>query len=142
MLQYLVFAAAAISLYGSFSYIRSMFRGEAKPNRVSWLMWAIAPMIGTIAAVSKGVEWSILPVFMAGFSPLLIFIFSFIAKNGYWKLTTFDYVCGFFSGAALILWAITKEADVATIFAIASDGSAAIPTIRKIVPDIFKKIEL
>lgn len=108
-----------------------MFRGEAKPNRMTWLMWAIAPLVGTAAAVSKGVEWSILPVFMAGFSPLLIFIFSFVSKNAYWKLTRFDYLCGFFSLAALVLWGITKEADIATIFAILSDGAAAVPTITK-----------
>lgn len=131
MLQYLVFVGAVLALFACFSYIRSMFKGEAKPNRVSWLMWSIAPLIATAAAISNGVRWAVLPVFMSGFTPLLIFIFSFVSKNAYWKLTFFDYICGLFSALALALWALTKDPNIAIIFAIASDGSAAIPTLTK-----------
>jgi len=131
MLQYLVIVGAFVALFACFSYIRSMLRGEAKPNRVSWLMWAIAPIIATAAALSTGVTWAALPVFMSGFSPLLIFIFSFVSKNAYWKLTLFDYLCGFLSAFALIFWVITKDPNIAIAFAIASDGAAAIPTITK-----------
>lgn len=94
-------------------------------------MWSIAPLIATFAALSKGVTWAVLPVFMSGFGPLLIFIASFVNKKSYWKLTVFDYACGFFSVLALVLWLITKDANIAIIFAIASDGLAAIPTLGK-----------
>ena len=46
-------------------------------------------------------------------------------------LKTLDYVCGFLSASALILWAITNEANIAIIFAIASDGLATFPTLIK-----------
>jgi len=131
MFEYLVFAAAAATLLAAFVYIRSMFRGGAKPNRISWLMWAIAPFIATAAAVTNGVGWSVLPVFMAGFSPLLIFTASFLTKKAYWKLSTFDYVCGALSALALLLWYETKDPNVAIVFAIASDGIATIPTLAK-----------
>lgn len=131
MLEYLVFVGAFAALIACFSYIRSMFRGKAKPNRVSWLMWSIAPMIATAAAISNGVGWAVLPVFMSGFSPLLIFIFSFKIKKAYWKLTSFDYGCGILSGLAIVFWIITKEPNVAILFAIASDGLAAVPTLIK-----------
>lgn len=131
MLQYLVLVGAALSFLACFSYIRSMFRGEARPNRISWLMWAIAPLIATAAALASGVTWAVVPVFMSGFSPLLIFIFSFVAKNAHWKLEPFDYVCGICSALALILWAITKDANFAILFAILSDAAAAVPTVIK-----------
>ncbi len=131
MLQYLVLVGAALSFVACFSYIRSMFRGEARPNRITWLMWAIAPLIATAAGLSSGVRWAVVPVFMSGFSPLLIFIFSFVSKKAYWKLESFDYICGICSALALILWAITKNADLAILFAIISDGAAGIPTIMK-----------
>jgi hypothetical protein len=130
-LQYLVFVGAAAQLVGIFSYIKATLRGQTKPNKVTWLMWSIAPIIAVSAAFSDGVRWAVLPTFMAGFGPLLVFITSFINKNSYWKLERFDYLCGFFSALALILWAITKEANVAIVFAILSDGSAAIPTLIK-----------
>jgi len=131
MLQYLVFIAAFTTLLAAAIYIRSMIRGGAKPNRVSWLMWSVAPLIATAAAVSDGVGWAVLPVFMSGFSPLLIFIASFLVKKAHWKLTKFDYVCGSLSVLAIILWIITSNPNVAILFAIASDGLAAVPTLIK-----------
>lgn len=131
MLQYLVLLGALVNILGSFSYIKDTLRGTNKPNRVTWLMWSIAPMIATIAALSKGVGLATLPVFMAGFGPLLVFLASFVNPNSYWKLDKFDYVCGVLSIFALVLWGITREANIAILFSIASDFTAGIPTLRK-----------
>ena len=131
MLEFLVFVAAFATLLATFVYVRSMFKGGAKPNRMSWLMWAIAPFIATAAALSNGIGWEALPVFMSGLSPFLIFTASFITKKAHWTLASFDYVCGALSGLALILWYLTKDPNVAIAFAIASDGLAAIPTLIK-----------
>ncbi len=94
-------------------------------------MWSVAPLIATAAAISNGVGWAVLPVFMSGFAPLLVFIASFVNPNSYWKLERFDYFCGFCSVLALILWGITRQPDIAIIFSIASDGFAAVPTLIK-----------
>lgn len=131
MLEYLVFVAAFATLVGTFVYVRSMLKGGAKPNRVSWLMWSIAPFIATAAAISNGVGWAGLPVFMSGFSPFLIFTASFVSKKAHWTLASFDYVCGVLSGLALVLWYVTEDPNVAIAFAIASDGLASIPTLTK-----------
>jgi hypothetical protein len=131
MLEYLVFVAAFATLVATYVYISSMFKGVAKPNRVSWLMWTIAPFIATAAAISNGVGWAVLPVFMSGLSPFLIFTASFVTKKAYWKLASFDYVCGALSGLALVLWFVTKDPNVAIAFAIVSDGLASIPTLTK-----------
>ena len=131
MLEYLVFLGAIVQIIGTVSYGKDVIRGTVKPNRVTWLLWSIAPIIGTAAAMSTGVKWSVLPVFMAGFGPLIIFIISFINKKSYWQLTKFDYLCGASSILALVLWLVTKQAEVAIIFAMLSDLFAAIPTIIK-----------
>jgi hypothetical protein len=131
MLEYLVFVAAVASLFAAAAYIRSMLKGGAKPNRVSWLMWSIAPFIATAAAVSSGVGWAALPVFMSGFSPFLIFTASFVSKQAHWALSSFDYICGLLSGLALIFWYVTADPNVAIVFAMASDGLASIPTLTK-----------
>jgi hypothetical protein len=131
MLECLVFVAAFLTLLATFVYVRAMFKGGAKPNRVSWLMWAIAPFIATASAISNGVGWAALPVFMSGFSPFLIFTASFATKKAQWTLASVDYACGILSGLALILWYVTKDPNVAIAFAIASDGLASIPTLTK-----------
>ncbi len=130
-MQYVVFLGAIANIAGVYVYIKQTLKGETKPNRVTWLMWSIAPLIATVAAWSDGVRLATLPVFMAGFAPLLVFVASFINKKAYWKLEKFDYICGGLSILALILWAITKQPLVAIIFAIASDLFAAVPTLIK-----------
>jgi hypothetical protein len=131
MLEYLVFVAAFASLLAAFVYIHSMFKGQTKPNRVTWLMWSIAPFVATAAAVSNGVGWAVIPVFMSGFSPFLVFTASFFNKKAYWKLSTFDYLCGMLSGIAIILLYVTNDPNLAIIFAIVSDALAAVPTLTK-----------
>jgi hypothetical protein len=131
MLEYIVVLAAFASLLAALIYIRSMFTSATNPNRVTWLMWSIAPLIAAAAAISNGVGWAVLPVFMSGFSPLLIFTASFLTKKAYWKLSSFDYLCGALSATALVLWFITADPNVAIVFAMVSDGFAAIPTIKK-----------
>lgn len=131
MLKYLVFIGAFIQLIGIYYYGREVVRGNTKPNRVSWLMWSIAPLIATAAGLASGVSLAVIPVFMSGFGPLIIFILSFANKKSYWKLRRFDYLCGFLSLLALILWAITKQPVIAIAFAIASDLIAAMPTLIK-----------
>ncbi len=130
-MQYAVIFGAIINLLGNWQYLKDTLWGNTKPNRVTYVLWSVAPMIGTVAALSEGVTWAVLPVFMAGFGPFLILLASFVNKNAYWKLEFFDYLCGFFSVLALILWWTTKEASVAILFAVISDTFALIPTLKK-----------
>ena len=131
MFQYAVFVGAAVQFLGGVAYIKDTLRGKTKPNRVTWFLWMLAPYIGTAAAISGGVSWAILPVFMAGFIPMLVLFASFLNKNAYWKLGSFDYLCGAFSLLALLLWIITEQAVVGIVFAIIADGLAALPTLVK-----------
>ena len=131
MVTYVIIFGALIQLVGSLHYVRETLAGRTKPNRVTWFMWGLAPMIGFAAAFSNGVTWGALPVFMAGFGPFLVLFASFANKKSYWRLERFDYWCGLFSVLALVLWYITKEPNIAILFAIISDGLAAVPTVIK-----------
>jgi hypothetical protein len=131
VLQYLVVLGAIVQLVGVLSYIRGTLRGVTKPNRVTWLLWGVIPIIATVASWSDGVRWAALPVFMAGFGPLLVFAFSFVNRNAFWKLGRLDYLCGLFSVGAIILWALTKTPAVAIVLSIIADALAAAPTLVK-----------
>lgn len=130
MLELLVFAAAIASLIAAGLYIRAMVKGQTRPNRVTWLMWSIAPFIATAAEVYSGVTWAVIPVFMTGFAPFLIFCASIFTK-AYWRLGKFDYLCGAISVLALVLWVITMEPVLSIILAIVADAIASIPTLTK-----------
>lgn len=130
--HWLVVLSAIISLAGAAAYIRDTLTGKSKPNRVSWSMWALAPLIGTAAAISAHADiWATVRIFLAGFIPLLVFIASFANKKSYWKLTLFDVICGLCSILALVFWGLINSPQLAILLAAIGDGFAALPTIRK-----------
>ena len=125
--------SVALSILSGLSYVTATLRGEAKPNRVTWLLWSVAPMIGGFAQLASGVGLSTAVIFASSVMPLCVFLASFKNRNAYWKLETFDYGCGVFSLMAVLLWAITANPVVAIVFSLLSDILAAVPTIRKFV---------
>jgi hypothetical protein len=129
--QNFVIIGAIIGGIGSLAYLIDTVKGKVKPNRVSFLMWSIAPFIAFAAQIKQGVGLEALMTFSTGFFPITIFIASFVNKKAEWKVTRFDLVCGFLSIVGLILWLITKVGNIAIFFSIVADGLAAIPTIVK-----------
>lgn len=126
-----VIVGSVLNLFGAITYIVQVVKGNVKPNRVSWLLWGLAPLIAFSAELSQGVGIQSLMTFTVGFCPLLVFFASFINKKAYWKIGKLDIICGVLSVLALILWYVTKVGNIAIILSIISDGFAAIPTIRK-----------
>jgi hypothetical protein len=129
--SYFIYVGAILSLSGSLNYAINTLKGKTKPNRVTWFLWALAPLIAFAAQISQGVGLVSLMTFMVGFGPLLIFIASFFNKNSAWKLTKFDIVCGSLSLLGLVIWFFTREANYAIAIAIIADLLAALPTIVK-----------
>ncbi len=126
-----VILGTLIGASGAFAYLRETLRGTVKPNRVSFLLWSIAPIIAFAAQVKQGVGLESLMTLSTGVLPLMTFAASFANKNAEWKITRFDIACGCLSVAGLILWLITKVGNVAIFFSIVADGLAALPTIVK-----------
>lgn len=126
-----IFVAAVIQFAGGLSYLVNTIKGKTQPNRVSWLLWAVAPMIGFAAQIHEGVGLASLLTFMVGFNPAMVFIASFFNKKSVWKLGVFDYVCGAFSVLAIIIWQLTNLAMVAIVLSILADFFASIPTVVK-----------
>jgi hypothetical protein len=127
----IVSLGAALNLAGSVMYARDTWMGKSKPNIVTFILWAAAPLIATAAMIANGAGWAALPVFATGFGPLLILASAFFSRHSTWQSGPFDYVCGLFSALALILWACTQNAIIAIIFSILSDGLAALPALKK-----------
>jgi hypothetical protein len=126
-----VYLGVFINLLGGVSYIRDTIIGKIQPNRVSWGLWAVAVFIAYFAEIKQGVGVQSLATFVVGLTPLLIFLASFLNKKAYWKLTKFDALCGLFSVFGIILWLITKNANLAIFFSIFADLMAGIPTLVK-----------
>jgi hypothetical protein len=133
MVVIILIVASLIQFFGgTLFYVRDTLRGESKPNRMTFLIWAAGPLIGVAAGVTAGAAWwALLPVFVGGFGPLVIFLSSFVNPNAYWKLGVVDYICGGFAILALILWITARDPVIAIVFSILADALASCPTIVK-----------
>jgi len=126
-----IIVGALIGAAGSVAYLTNTVKGKVKPNRVTFLLWSVAPFIAFSAQIKQGIGLEALMTFSTGFTPLTIFIASFVNKKAEWKLSRFDLLCGILSLLGLVLWMITKVGNVAIFFSIVADGLAAVPTIVK-----------
>ncbi len=124
-------AGAVINFVACLSYVRAILKGEATPNRVTWFLWAVVPLIAAAAQWRAGVGLSTLVVLSAGAGPACVLLASFAQRVGSWNLGPFDYVCGVCSLAALALWAVTGDPVTAIVLSILGDAAAALPTVRK-----------
>jgi hypothetical protein len=127
-----VYVGLFLSIIGGFSYLIDTLKGKIQPNKVSFFLWALAPLIAFFAMLQEGVDFRLtLLTFIVGFNPLLIFLASFVNKKAQWKITRFDLVCGGLSLFGIFLWLITRTGNVAIFFSILADGLASIPIIVK-----------
>lgn len=132
VIHWLVILSIAISISGAIPYIRDTLSAKTKPNRVSWFMWAFAALVSAGAAISAGADlWITSRVLIAGLIPLTVFLFSFVNKESYWKLTPFDFLCGILSLFAIIMWLFVDSPQVAVLLALAGDAVATLPTVIK-----------
>ena len=126
-----IYLGILLNSIGSISYIIDTVKGKVKPNRVTFFLWALAPLIIFFSEIKQGVGMQSLLAFVVGFWPLLTLLASFVNKKAEWKITKFDIICGILSLVGLVLWLITKVGNIAIIFGIIADLLAALPTIKK-----------
>jgi hypothetical protein len=124
-------AGSIVNFTACLNYVRAILKGEATPNRVTWSLWALVPLIAAAAQLQSGVGISTLVVLSAGTGPACIVLASFARGKGLWQLGPFDYVCGACALAALALWAVSGDPAIAIVLSILGDAAAALPTLRK-----------
>jgi hypothetical protein len=126
-----VILGVAIGGLGQVAYARDALRGRTQPNRVTWLLWAVAPLLAFTAEVDAGVGLRALLTFAAGFGPLMILTATLISGRSAWRIAPLDIACGTLSIVGLVGWLATRQGLVAITASIAADGLAWVPTMVK-----------
>lgn len=129
--DYFAIIGALIGSLGGFYYLYDTLVGNARPNRITWLLWGTFPMVIFAAQRAHGVEGISWTSFVAGFTPLLIVAASFLNKKAYWKSESRDYLLMAAAIVGIILWAITDNPVLAILFSLIADLLAGIPTLIK-----------
>ncbi|MFZ6034669.1 MAG: hypothetical protein ACOYUB_00770 [Patescibacteria group bacterium] len=126
-----VIVGAIIFLIGSAGYVIDTVKGLVKPNRVTWFIWSLAPLIAFAAQVKQGIGMESLMTLVIGLVPVMVFAASFINRKSYWKIEKLDVICGLLSIVGLVLWQLTKVGNVAIFFSLLADFLAFLPTMIK-----------
>lgn len=126
-----VLLAAALGLVGSLRYAVATLRGRARPNRVTFALWAAAPLIAFAAQLDDGVGAPAVLTLASGTGPLVVLASSFLSRHGAVVVTAFDLACGAISVAALAIWLGRDDPTTAVVVAVVADAAGAVPTVRK-----------
>ncbi|MFH1608527.1 MAG: hypothetical protein ABH951_00715 [Patescibacteria group bacterium] len=129
--QNIIFIGVALNLVFTIWYIKTIFKNNTRPNPISWFIWMLAPAIGVFLQLKAGAGLSVFGTLMAGFGPFLVLVFSVFRKNAFWKIKTFDIICGLIALFSLILYILTSNLWISILFAILADFLAYIPIMIK-----------
>ena len=126
-----IYVGTVVGALGTAVYLRDTVRGTTRPHRVTWLLWAVAPLLAAAVEVHDGVGVRTLPTFMLGFMPLLVFAASFHNPSAVWGIRRIDYACGAMSIVGTVVWLATRNGALAITAAIVADFLAGLPTLHK-----------
>jgi hypothetical protein len=126
-----VLLGALCSVLGQIVYLRDTLRGTTQPNRVTYLLWAAAPLLAFTVEIQSGVGLRALLPLMAGLGPVAVLLASWASRSAAWRITRADLACGALSVLGTVGWWITREGLVAIAAAIAADFLAGVPTVVK-----------
>lgn len=129
--EYYAIVGAIVGSLGGFYYLYETLVGRTQPNRITWLLWGIFPMVIFVAQRVQGVQGISWASFVAGFTPLLIVAASFMNKKAYWRTEPRDYCLMGAAILGLILWAMTDNPNLALLFSLLADLLASVPTLVK-----------
>ncbi len=110
-------------------YIKDIFRGKTKPEKISWLIWSILGLIAFFSQFAKGASYSLVMIGAQAIGDLFIFILAI--KYGLGGFLKRDIIALVGVGVGLFLWYITKEAAIALFVVIFIDAMGAFLTVIK-----------
>lgn len=121
--------AGVLSLLAFVPYIRSIYRGETRPNRATWWVWTVCNGVLFASYYASGERrsaWVPLSYMAASF---VVALLSF--KRGEGGLSRFDQGCALASAVGIALWAASGSPLTALMINIGVDLAGALPTMRK-----------
>lgn len=122
--------AGVIALLAYIVYIISILRGQSKPNRATWWIWAFMGLVLALSYKFSGASNTVWVPYMEFLGPLSIALLSI--KYGEGGITSkTDIFCLLGAVTSVILWIVFNSPVIALVTNLAIDSFAIIPTIKK-----------
>src|SRR5437764_1341753 len=122
---------AALVVLGELAYVVDVLRHQVRPNRVSWAVWTVPPLVCFIAQVDAGVGAASLLSLGMGIGALLVLLASFRNRHAYARLGPLDWSCALLAAVSAVIWAATNDVNTTVITVGAIDWLAALPIFVK-----------
>ncbi|MDP1619802.1 MAG: hypothetical protein U0944_02430 [Candidatus Moranbacteria bacterium] len=121
---------SGIAIASSFvPYIRDVFSGKTKPERISWLIWAILGLIAFSSQAASGASYSLVMTGVQFFGDMAVFILAI--RYGFGGFLRRDFWALMGASASLFLWYLTDEPAFALFLVIFIDAIGVVLTIIK-----------
>ena len=121
--------AGIVSLSAYIPYILSILRKETKPNRASWIIWAIVSTIIALSYREAGASYAFLAPLGYVVGSTIVFILSIKYGVGGW--TPFDRKCLIGAAISLVVWRIFNSPMSALLINLFINLLGTLPTARK-----------
>jgi hypothetical protein len=122
--------AGIISLSAYGPYILSILRKETKPNRASWIIWAIVSTIIALSYREAGASYAFLAPVGYVIGSTIVFILSIRHGVGGW--TPFDRKCLIGAAVSLVSWKFFDSPMSALLINLLINLLGTLPTARKV----------
>jgi len=111
-------------------YIYSIFKGDTKPNRITWFIWSFLAWVLLLASLQSGAKATTFWLLAAAINSTLVAIISI--WKGVSAKDPLDMWCFFLGVGGVVLWIITRRAELSVYISALVDIIAIIPTVRKV----------
>jgi len=119
----------AIALVSYSFYFRDIFSGKTKPHAFSWFVWSV---LAGIVFAAQLVENAGPGAWITGFTAVVCLAISILASfKATEQFKAFDWISLAAALAALVLWHLTKNPNLAVVLVSAANVFGFLPTFRK-----------
>jgi hypothetical protein len=128
--QFIGQLSAVINLIAIIPYVYAVIRGDAKPSRVTWLIWSFLSWVLLLASLQSGAQSTSFWLMSAAFNSTLIAGLSF--WKGAWENDMLEISCLVLGLFGVVLWILTSRAEISVYIGSLVDIIAITPTVRKV----------
>lgn len=133
MLLFIGYLSGFVNIFGFIPYVRDIFKGTTRPERISWFIWLILGFIAFASQFAEGARASLWMPAIQTIGVAYIFLLSLTKGEGGFK--KLDIVALIVTVVGLILWYVTQEAAWALFFVILVDAAGMSLTTIKCYKD-------
>lgn len=123
-------AAAALALAAGVPYVLATARGAIRPNRATWIVYAVVGAAGCAGMIASRAEWTSLAL-PAVYAVIASTVCILAIRHGTGGWSRLDRACLGTAGLSLVLWPMFDQPLIAVVLPALADLAGTIPTIVK-----------